>query len=155
MWDFQVLKSKFITFLMPILKWQVNSSSNFASFFIFMAHNCSVDFKLILFLLWITGSHQNPNFEIFDCSSENLPYSCHFQTTSFSSNFASPSVSWEITPLYFFRSNVILCTFFVAIILTFFVCSYCRKLFVINYFTLFLKWCIVYLVFYPVLMLHV
>ena len=51
---------------------KVNSSSNFASFFIVMADNSSVDFKLILFQLWITGSHQNPNFETFKCSGENL-----------------------------------------------------------------------------------
>ena len=40
---------------MLILKWQVNSSSNVASFFIVVAHNCSVNFKLIhfsTFLLW-------------------------------------------------------------------------------------------------------
>ena len=66
-------------FLMSILKWQVNSSSNFASFFIVMTHNFSVDFKLTLFLLWIKGSHQYANFETFNCSGENLPYSsCHF-----------------------------------------------------------------------------
>ena len=48
-----------------------------------MTDNTSVDFKLIHFQLWIKGSHQNPNFETFKCSGENLPYSsCHFQTTS-------------------------------------------------------------------------
>ena len=61
------------------LKWQVNSSSNFASFFMVMTHNSSVDFKLILFLLWIKGPRQNPYLETFKYSSENLPYcSCHF-----------------------------------------------------------------------------
>ena len=66
-------------FLMSILKWQVNSSSNFASFFNVMTHNFSVDFKLTFFLLWIKGSHQYANFETFNCSGENLPYSsCHF-----------------------------------------------------------------------------
>ena len=33
-----------------------------------MTHNSSVDFKLILFLLWIKGSHQYPNFETLSCS---------------------------------------------------------------------------------------
>ena len=66
-------------FLMSILKWQVNSSSNFASFFIVMTHNSSVNFKLIRFLFWIKGSHQSPNFVTFKCSGENFPYSsCHF-----------------------------------------------------------------------------
>ena len=41
-----------------------------------MTDNSSVDFKLILFKVWIKGSHQNLNFE---CSGKNLPYSlCHF-----------------------------------------------------------------------------
>ena len=41
--------------------------------------NISVNFKLILFLLWIKGSHQSPNSETFECSGENLPNSsCHF-----------------------------------------------------------------------------
>ena len=33
------------------------------------------------FQLWIRGSHQNPNFETFKCSGENLPFSsCHFSS---------------------------------------------------------------------------
>ena len=44
-----------------------------------MTDNSSVDFKAILFQLWIKGSHQNPNFATFKCSGENLQYSlCHF-----------------------------------------------------------------------------
>ena len=94
---------------MSILKWQVNSSSNFASFFIVMTHNSSVDFKLILFLLWIKGSHHYPNFETLNCSGENLPYSsCHFPNhkSAFLQILHHPSFSWEITYLYFFRSNI-------------------------------------------------
>ena len=73
------LESNFVKFLVSTLKWQVNSSSKFALFFIVMTDNSSVDFKLILFQLWIKGPHQNPNFEIFKCSGENLLYSsCHF-----------------------------------------------------------------------------
>ena len=132
-----MLGSKFIKYLMSVLKWQVNSSSSFASFFIFMTHNSSVDFKLILFLLWIKGSH-HPNLETLNCSGGNLPYSlCHFpnQKSVFLQILHHPSVSWKITPLYFFRSNIILCTFFIVIILNIFVCSYCCKLFIINFFT--------------------
>ena len=95
-------------FLMLILK-QVNSSSNFASFFIAMTRNFSVDFKLIRFLLWIKGSHQSPNFETFKCSGENLSYfSCHFPNyiSVFITILHHPSVSWKITPLYFLRSNI-------------------------------------------------
>ena len=77
--DFQVLESKFIKLLMSVLKWQVNSSSNFALLFIVMRHNSSVNFKGTAFLLWTKGSHQNPNFDTFECSGENLPNSsCHF-----------------------------------------------------------------------------
>ena len=58
-----MLGLQFVKFLMSTLKWQVNLSSNCASFFIVMTDNSSVDFKLIVFQLWIKGSHQNPNFE--------------------------------------------------------------------------------------------
>ena len=108
-WGFQVLGSKFIKFLMPVLKWQVNSSSNFASFFIAMTHNFSVDFKLRFFLLWIKGSHQHANFETFNCSGEYLPYSsCHFPNhkSVFLQILHHSSVSWKITPLYFFRQTL-------------------------------------------------
>ena len=128
-----MLRSKFIKFLMSILKWQVNSSSNFASFFIVMTHNFSVDFKLTLFLLWIKGSHQYANFETFNCSGENFPYSsCHFPNhkSVFLQNSHHSSVSWKITPLYFLgQTNT--CNNFEH-----FVCSYCCKLFVIIFFHL-------------------
>ena len=61
------LKCKFLKFLSPrvkirqipllILNWRVNSSSNFASFFIVMAQNSPVNFKLIHFLFWTKGPH--------------------------------------------------------------------------------------------------
>ena len=62
---------------------QANSSSNFAPFFIVMTDNSSLNFKLMLFQLWIKGSDQNPNFETFKCSGEicHIPYVI-FQTTS-------------------------------------------------------------------------
>ena len=96
--------SKFVKFVMSIWKSQFNSSSNFASFFITMTYNPSMDFKLILFLLWIKGSNQNPNFEILKCSGENLLYSsCHFPNhkSVFLQILHHPSLSWKITPLYY------------------------------------------------------
>ena len=64
---------------MSVLKWKVNSSSNFALFFIVMTHNSSVNFKVIPFLLWTKGSHQSSNFDTFKCFGENLPnFSCLF-----------------------------------------------------------------------------
>ena len=53
--------------VMSISKRQVISSSNFASFFIVLMNNSSVNFNLIYFLLWIKGSHQRPNFKTFEC----------------------------------------------------------------------------------------
>ena len=77
--DFRVLGSKFVEFLMSVLKQQVSSSSICVSFFIVMTHNSSVNFKVIHFLLWAKGSHQSSNFDTFECSGENLPNSsCHF-----------------------------------------------------------------------------
>ena len=50
----------------PWFTWKFfNSSLNFASFFIVMIHNSSVNFKLMHFLLRIKRSHQSPSFDIF------------------------------------------------------------------------------------------
>ena len=93
---------------MSILKWQVSSSSIFVSFFIVMTHNSSVNFKLIHFLLWTKGSHQSSNFDTFKCSGKNLPNSSfHFPSSKsvFLQILHHSSVSWKITPVYFFSSN--------------------------------------------------
>ena len=61
------------------------------------------------FLLWTKGSHESTNFDTFKCSDENLPNSsCHFPNhkSVFLQILHDSSVSWNITPLYFFRSNV-------------------------------------------------
>ena len=112
-------KCKFLRFLsarvkihqsLSTLKQQVNSSSSFASFFIAMTINSLVSFKLTHFLLWIKESHQSPNFETFKCSGENFPNSsCHFwkQKSVFLQILHQYSVLPNITPLYFFRSNII------------------------------------------------
>ena len=105
-----MLGSKFGKFLMSILKRQVNSSSNFAPFFIVMTHNSSVTFKLVHFLRWIKGFHQSPNFETIKCSGENLLYFlCHFLNykSVFLQILHHSLVSWKISHLFLFRSNVI------------------------------------------------
>ena len=77
--DFWVLRSKFVKFLMSVLKRQVNSSLDFPSFFSVITYKSSVNFKLIYFLLWAKGFHENTNFDIFKCSDQNLlNSSCHF-----------------------------------------------------------------------------
>ena len=91
------------------LKGRVNSSSISLSFLIVMTHNFFVSFKLIYFLLWTKESHKSPNFETFKCCSENLPYSsCHSPNhkSAFLQFLHRSSVSWKVTPLYFFRSNI-------------------------------------------------
>ena len=84
--------------------WQVNSFSNFASFFIAMTHSSPVNFKLLHFILWIKGSHESPNFKALKCSDENLPkLSCHFLNykSIFLQFFHHSRVSWKITLLHF------------------------------------------------------
>ena len=90
------LKSKFLRhsnsgvkigqIVVPILKQQVNSSSNFVSFFIAMIRNSSVNCKLNSFLLWIKLFQQSHNFETFKCPGKNLP--------NFSMSFSKPQVSF-------------------------------------------------------------
>ena len=102
--DFRVLEPNFLKFLMSILNWPVNSSSDLASFFIVMTQNSPVNFKLIHFLLWIKASHQSPNFLTFQCSGENLlNSSCHFWNymSVFDQVLHQSSVPSNITPLYF------------------------------------------------------
>ena len=92
------------------LKLQVNFSWNFAWFFIVMAHNSSVSFKIMHFLLWKKGSNQSPNFDTFECSGEKLPnFSCHFlnHKSVFLQVLHHSSASWKITPLYFFSLNIL------------------------------------------------
>ena len=84
------------------------SWNKFASFFIFMTHNYSVNFKPIHFLLGIKVSHQSPNFETFKCSGENLHNSFyHFlnYNSVFLKTLNHSLVSLKITPLYFFNSK--------------------------------------------------
>ena len=93
---------------MSNLKRRVNSSSNFASFFIVMTSNSPVNFKLTHFLLWIKESHQSPTLETFKCSVENVPNaSCHFwkQRSVFLQILHQYSVPSNISPN--FSPNII------------------------------------------------
>ena len=69
-----MLGSKFIKFLMSTLKWQVNSSSNFASFFTVMKDTSSMDFKLILFQLWLKDLIKIPILRLWSA----LVKTCNF-----------------------------------------------------------------------------
>ena len=82
--------SKFVKFFMSILKWQVNSISNFASLFIVIMHNSPLRFQVIHFVSCIKRSNESSNFDSCGCYGENLPNSsCHFP--NYFSNFASHS----------------------------------------------------------------
>ena len=62
------------------------------------------------FLLWTKGSYQSSNFDTCKCSGENFSNSsCHFpnHNSVFLQILHDSSVSWKITPLYFFRPNVL------------------------------------------------
>ena len=83
--------------------------------------NCRVNFEttcqllfkfciILHFLLWIKGSHQILSLETFKCSGKNLPNSsCHFlnHKSVFLQILDHSSLSRNITPLYFFGSNII------------------------------------------------
>ena len=87
---------------MSILNRQVNSFSNFVSFFIVITHNTLVNFKLMHFLLLIKGLNKSPNFETFVCCGENLPNSsCHFPNheSLFLQILYHSLASWNTTPL--------------------------------------------------------
>ena len=61
------------------------------------------------FLLWRKGSHKNI-VDAFKCSDENSPNSsCHFpkHKSVFLQVLHDSSVSWNITRLYFLRSNIL------------------------------------------------
>ena len=88
-------------------QWQVNSSSNFASFFIVMTLLCK--FQAQSFSTFLE-SHQSPNFETFKCTGEDLPYSLrHFPNNRsvFLQILHSSLVSEKITPLALYLPNVI------------------------------------------------
>ena len=89
---------------------KVNSFSHFTLFIIVMTHNSPVNFKLTHFLLCIKESCQNPNFETFKCSGENLVNSsCHFwkHKSIFLQILQQSSVLSNIAPLYFLSIKMI------------------------------------------------
>ena len=96
---------------MSILNWQVDSSSNFASFFIVMIKNSPVNFKLIHFLLWIKRSLQSSNFKSFEHSLVKICWISPvlFESTSQFSCKCCINIQYNQAKLTytFFRSNII------------------------------------------------
>ena len=94
--------------VVSILKQQVNSSSNFASFFIVTAHNSSVNFKLIHFLLWVKGSYQSQIFRLLSALLKFAKFLMSFfkPHVTFSSNFSSLLNVLKDNSSVFFSSKV-------------------------------------------------
>ena len=92
---------------MSFSKPQVNFFSNFAS--LFSVTTLLDIFRSNVYILWTKGTNQSRNFENFECSGQNSPNSCHFWNNKsvFLQILHHSSVSWDITPLYFFSWNFI------------------------------------------------
>ena len=75
---------------MSILKRQVNSSSDFSSFFSVITYKSSVSLQLMHFLLWTKGTNQSADFLDFLVLGSKLTKFLSFlrQNLNFSSNFA-------------------------------------------------------------------
>ena len=87
--------------------WTIQLLFKFCIFFIVITHNSPVNFKLIHFLLGIKVPHKSSKFWVptFKCSGKNLPNSsCYFPNHK--SILHHSLMSWKITPLYSFRSNI-------------------------------------------------
>ena len=105
-----MLKSKFVKLLMSILKRQLDSSPNFASLFSFMKGNSPV---LFLAQKNFTLLKKSPlKWKCFRLSRAQAGQNLSNSLCQFWNNKSIPlqilhllSVSWKITPLYFFSSN--------------------------------------------------
>ena len=71
-WDFRVLGSNFVKFLMPILKRRVDSSPNVVSLFSFMKDYSSVLFPRKQYIPCSKGAHPNENFWDFRVLGRNF-----------------------------------------------------------------------------------
>ena len=109
-----MLESKFIKFLMSILKWQVNSYSDFSSFFSVIAYNFSVSFVAHSFSTLdkrIPWKYQFWYFQVFWWKFAKFLMSFSKPQVSFSSNFAWLfSVMKYNSSVLFYIKRCILCT---------------------------------------------
>ena len=89
---------------------QVSFCLNFATPFSVMTHNSSEIFKLKQYILWSKKAHQWTTFRLLGALMKvHLIHHAIFETTrpGFIQILHHYSVSWKITPLYFFSSNLI------------------------------------------------
>ena len=112
-----IKKNKFLDFLSAWVKFcEVHVSFKTSQFLFNLCiilhfhdtYNCTVNLKLIHFLLWTKASYQSSNFDTFECSGENLQNSsCHFPSNKsvFLQILHYSSMLWNIPHMYFFSSN--------------------------------------------------
>ena len=104
-----MLRSKFVKFLMPILKRQVDSSPNFVSLFSFMKDNFYVLFSSKNIYFAQKEPLKVKVFETFECSGQILShFFCQFWNgDSIPVQISCPYyISWEITPLHFLAQTI-------------------------------------------------
>ena len=85
----------------------VSFSSNFAWHFSVMIDNSSVLFWVKRYVICTKGANQSANVWDFEWLDQNSQNSCHFLNNKsvFLQILFHSSVSWDITPLYFFSWN--------------------------------------------------
>ena len=93
---------------MPILNWEVSSSSVFASFFILMTHNSLVNFKLKYFQLWTKNPIKIPILRLIGplVKIYEILYLFSKPKVSFFQILHYSLMLRKITLLDFFRSNI-------------------------------------------------
>ena len=104
-----MLRSKFVKFLLPVLKRQVSSSPNFVSLFSFMKDS----FYILFSSKNIYFTQKEPIkvnvFETFECSGQNLSNSfCQFwndKSVPLQILYLS-LVSWKIASIYFLAQRI-------------------------------------------------
>ena len=107
-----MLRSKLAKLFMSILKRKVDSSSNFESVFIVMAHNPFVNFKPFFFYFGQKEPIKVPLLTLLSAL-VNICQISHvsLQTISPLQILHHSSMSWKITPLFFFQlKQDILCS---------------------------------------------
>ena len=96
-----MFRSKFVKFLIPILKRQVDSAPNFVSLFSFMKYKSSIIYLFYMFYKW-----KFLRFSSVRVKFCQIPYANFEMRSRFVSKICiSLPVSWKITPLYFSSSD--------------------------------------------------
>ena len=106
---FQMFWWTFAKFLLPFSKLQSSFSSNFAWLCSVIKDNSSVLFVVKCYILCTKGTNHSATFEELSAQIKIHQILLIFETTNqfFFKFYITLSVSWDITPLYFFSWNFI------------------------------------------------